>query len=306
MRTIVVYSTRVNWRFAVELEAWVSAQESRGGDVKNNYPDGQPFVKLRPLPPKNSDVIVIGNTQGAQQLVELLTLIDTVRRNKSLSSKLIVVIPYFGAGRQDRAKKPGDDMAAEMQASLISAMLPDAVLLMDLHNSGIVGFFNKRVLVREIYAEPVFVSAIQNLGLSNFVFVSPDAGRLDWARSYAEKFGVEVASLDKRREGPGKVKVSYVVGSERVGMKNAVLVDDILDTGNTVLTGAAALLKVGALNMHLVVTHAVLSGEARFKFSLGYPFASLHTTDTIADAPSNFKVHSVVPLFAKAIQEILG
>ena len=304
-RKVAVYATRSGGELAANLAVRHFDDRFYCGSVKGNYSDGQPYVKLAQLPPEDSDIAVVGNTQGAQQLVELLTLIDTIRKNKSLFSKLIAVIPYFGAGRQDRAKNPGEDIAAEMQATLISSMLPDAVILMDLHNSGIRGFFDKKILVREIYAEPVFLEAIKTMKLENFVVASPDAGRFDWARSYAEKLGTKAISLRKLRIGPGQTFFE-VVGREEVEGKNIVMIDDILDTGNTVFKGAEILKHVGAKDIHLFITHPVLSGNAGSKFLSKNPFASLHAADTIADAPYDFQVHSVVSLFAKAIREILG
>lgn len=304
-RKVAIYVTNSWLDFIAKLDVSSPRQFTAGRSIKKNYSDGQPYVKLVDLPPGNSDIVVVGNTQGAEQLVELLTLVDTVRRNKNLSSKLVVVIPYFGAGRQDRAKNPGDDVAAEMQATLISSMLPDAVILTDLHNSGIRGFFDKRILVREIYAEPVFIEAIKAINLDNFVVASPDAGRFDWARSYAEKLGTKAISLRKLRAESGQV-LFEVVGREEVEGKNVIMIDDILDTGNTVLRGAEILKSVGAKDIHLFVTHLVLSSDASRKFITYNPFASLHTTDTICGASCNFEVHSVAHLFAKAIKEILG
>lgn len=304
-RKLVICATCSGGEFVSSLTISHSDNQFYCASIKGNYSDGQPYIKLALLPPEDSDIVVVGNTQGAQQLVELLTLMDTIRRNKSLSSKMVVLIPYFGAGRQDRAKNPGEDVAAEMQATLISSMLPDAVILMDLHNSGIRGFFDKKILVREIYAEPVFLEAIKAMKLENFVVASPDAGRFDWARSYAEKLGTEAISLRKLRIGPGQVSFE-VVGREEVEGKNVVMIDDILDTGNTVFKGAEILRYVGAKDIHLFVTHPVLSGGPRFKFLSNSLFASLHTTNTIANAPSGFQVHSIVPLFAKAIREIFG
>lgn len=314
MKRFVVYSTpSVRDFFINKLSLFLPARIGRPDFGK--YPDGQTHVSLDIFPDSNEDVIVVSNTQGDKQLVELLALLHTARRNKNPCSKLIVVIPYFGAGRQDRAKVKGQDVSAKMQATLISAMKPDTVFLMDLHNEGIREFFDEEILVEELYAEPVFVEVIKSLDMKpgtvfskDFVFASPDAGRLNWARSYAKKFDAEAVSLDKRRDKTG-VKILNVIGDVRG--KNIVMVDDILDTGETVFSGARALKTAGAKDIHLFVTHLVLSGDSYKRFVLDYSpfglFASLHATDTIMGSGLicwPFNIHSVANIFAERIKQV--
>lgn len=276
------------------------------------YPDGQTHVSLDIFSDSEEDIIIVGNTQGDKELVELLVLLHTAKRNKNPASKLIVIIPYFGAGRQDRAKVKGQDVSAKMQATVISAMKPDAVFLMDLHNDGIREFFDEEILIEELYAEPVFVEVIKSLNMrpgtvfsKDFVFASPDAGRLNWARSYAKKFDAEAVSLDKRRDKTG-VKIFNVIGDVRG--KNVIMVDDILDTGETVFSGARALKTAGAKDIHLFVTHLVLSGSSRGRFIGGCsPFSSLHAADTIANLLHRpFDIHSVANIFAERIKQVFS
>lgn len=311
MPELKVFATPVSANFAVKLALHLNAGNYYIHTVKV-YSDGQVYVRI-PEKISNDDVVIVGNTQGSRQFEELCLLIHTIRQQNA--RRVIVVIPYFGAGRQDRAKKEGDDVLAKMHASILSSLKPDWILMMDLHNEGIRHFFDDSVRPRELYAEPVFVEEIENLGLVNFVIASADVGRLNWARSYAEKFGVSAASLDQRREGPGRKKVFNVVGD--VAGKNIVLIDDIVDSGGTVIGGAKALKSAGAFDIHFFATHLVLSGDACDNFQYeGRLFKSKNGTDTIGHVGEyhgfkigkrhGFRTHSVIYCFADYIRKILS
>lgn len=311
MPELKVFSTPSSANFATKLAIHLNAVNYYIHAVKT-YPDGQIYVRI-PERINNDDVLVVGNTQGSRQFEELCLLIHTIRQQNA--RKVIVVIPYFGAGRQDRAKKEGDDVLAKMHASILSSLEPDWILMMDLHNEGIRHFFDNAARPRELYAEPVFIEVIESLGLENFVIASADVGRLNWARSYAEKFGVEAASLDQRREGPAMKKVFNVVGD--VAGKNVVLIDDIVDSGGTVIGGAKALKAAGALDIHFFATHLVLSGDAcdSFKYE-GRLFKSKNGADTVGHVGEyhgfkigkkhGFTIHSVTHCFADYIRNILN
>lgn len=284
-------------KMALKLEAQVASAKV------GSYPDGQTFVELNDLP-VNEDAVVVGGTLGPVEFEAFRLLLHTVKRQNV--RQVIAVIPYFGAGRQDRAKADGQDVFAKLQAEEISARRPDWVLLMDLHNGGILNFFDDGVRARELYAESVFITQMRALELVNFVCVSPDAGRFNWAQSYAKKLGVEAASLDKRREGPGKSSVFHVVGD--VCGKDVILIDDIIDSGGTVISGAEALKAAGAKDIHLFATHLVLSGDSAKKFYTPKNFRTLHGTDTISyrNSRHDFITHSVADEFAKYIKNIVN
>lgn len=302
MSKLKVFAAPSSVNFAVKLAFQLNAG-TYCADAVGIYPDGQIYIRISERI-NNDDVVIVGNTQGSKQFEELCLLIHTIRQQNA--KRIIVVIPYFGAGRQDRAKKDGDDVLAKMHASILSSLGPDWILMMDLHNEGIRYFFDNAARPRELYVEPVFIEVIKGLALENFVFASADVGRLNWARSYAEIFGVGTASLDQRREGPAKKKVYNVVGN--VAGKNVILIDDIVDSGGTVLLGAEALKSAGARDIHLFESHLVLSGEASLNFENSRDlFKSRHGTDTISLAGKyhGFKIHSVACCFADYIEKIL-
>lgn len=295
-----IYSTNAQERFAAALARRFRIKLSGGVGC---YPDGQVFVALEDLPQKE-DVIVVGNTFGPVQYEELRLLIHTIKDQNV--KRVIVVIPYFGAGRQDIAKYEGSDVAAKMHAEEISARGPEWVLLMDIHQRGIIHFFKDPVKVRELSAQPVLLPQIKKLRLKNFVCVAPDVGRFGLIQWYAKNLGVEAVALDKRREGPGRAAVYHVVGE--VASKDVVLIDDIIDSGATVYEGARVLKAAGARRVHLFATHLVLSGESHLRFQRDNGvFASLHGTDTINQQGKGhgFQIHSVVGLFADYIRKVV-
>lgn len=270
------------------------------------YPDGQPYTRLQTMP-EAKNIVVIGNTHGFGQTGQLLQLIRTVKRYKPKRSQLIVAIPYFGAGRQDRAKE-GEDVQAKWDAEDLGRLKPDWIFFMDLHNAAIKDFVSDRyeVSTREFYAEPVLFESMRKLHLTNFVCASPDVGRLGWVRSYAERLGVEAVSLDKRREGPGKVAIYHVIG--KVKGKNVIMIDDIVDSGGTAQKAAESLKNAGAEEIHFYSTHLVMSPESLFLATgIPSPFTSLHGTDTIDNTKKDhgFIIHPVVPLFVDQIAKIL-
>lgn len=263
------------------------------------YPDGQIFNHILETP-HNEVALVVGNTQGPVEFTELLTLLDTVQGFSV--QKTVVIVPYFGAGRQDRADQEGEDIAGRMQMTAIASRRPNRVLLVDLHNAGIqyCTALDMRIRVKELYAKPIFFDVIRDMRISSeFVFASADVGRLRIARSYAKEFNVSAVSLDKRRAGPGEVEVMHIIGD--VANKTVIMIDDIVDSGGTVMKGAEALKNAGAKDIHLFATHAVLSGQGYERFAhSNIFFASAHITDTIAiREPSMFQVHSIAPLIAE-------
>ncbi|MDP2676811.1 MAG: ribose-phosphate diphosphokinase [bacterium] len=296
-----IYATHSGKAFAKKIASHLG-EKLHAVDI-GKYPDGQIWNKIIDLP-HNEIALVVGNTLGSDGLVELLTLLDTVQDFSV--QKTVVVVPYFGAGRQDRANEPGQDKAGRMQMKVIACERPNRIVLIDLHNSSLkeCTALDPRIRNMEPYAKTVFLDVIRSMDLtSDFVFAAADVGRLGIARSYAKEFKVGTVYLDKRREGPGQIEVMNVVGDVRG--KTVIMIDDIVDSGGTVIQGARALKKEGAGDIHLFATHLVLSGRGKKRFlHLSELFTSLHGTDTIElPHPSIFQIHSIAGLIADCIQK---
>lgn len=269
------------------------------------YPDGQIWNRIVETP-HNEIVLVVGNTVGSDNFVELMTLLDTVQDFSV--QKTVVVVPYLGAGRQDRANQPGEDKAGRMQMKVIACERPNRIVLIDLHSDKLKECvaLDSRIRTMESYAKTVFLDVIRRMSFdSEFVFAAADLGRLQIARSYAKEFKVGTAYLDKRRDGPGQSEVINIVGD--VNGKTVIMIDDIVDSGGTVINGARALKKAGAGDIHLFATHLVLSGKSKKRFSrMSELFASLHGTDTVPlTYPLVFEIHSVAGLIADYIKREL-
>lgn len=269
-------------RFA-DGEIYVQVQENvRGADV---------FVIQPTCPPVN------------ENLMELLLMIDALKRASAW--RITAVMPYYGYARQDRKDKPRVPISSKLVADMLQAAGVSRLLFMDLHADQIVGFFN--VPVDHLYAAPVFLSYIRsNLDTSRLVMVSPDAGGVARTRALAKRAGCQIAIMDKRRERPNEAEVLRVVGDVR-GM-DALVVDDIVDTGGTLLKAVQTLLENGARRVLACCTHAILSGSAVERIEQS-PLERLIVTDTVPLTPekarcSKIEVLSVAWLFAEAIRNI--
>lgn len=224
------------------------------------YSDGELSVEIRENI-RGNDVFVIQSTSypGNDHLMELLIITDALKR--ASASRVTAVIPYFGYARQDRKVRPRVPITAKLVSDLIVTAGASRVLTMDLHAGQIMGFFN--IPVDNLYARPVLIKYLRDkYGTSNICIVSPDAGGVSRARAYAKRMGDDVglAIIDKRRNQPNEVAEMNVVGD--VKGRIAVIVDDIVDTGGTLVKAAQALLDNGATKVAACCSHAVLSGSA--------------------------------------------
>ncbi|MDH3285116.1 MAG: ribose-phosphate pyrophosphokinase, partial [Acidobacteriota bacterium] len=250
---------------------------------------------------RGADVFVIQPTcPPAENLLELLLLMDALKR--ASASRVTAVIPYYGYARQERKDKPRVPITAKLIADLIEAAGADRVLTMDLHAPAIQGFF--KVPVDHLYAAPVMVEHIKSLGLENVVIVSPDAGGVERARFYSKRSSADLAIIDKRRTTPGVAESVQVIGE--VHGRECIIVDDIIDTGGTLMGSVRALRDAGARSVHGCFTHAVLSGPAAERLAEA-SIESITVTDTIPlDATKKsiekLEILSVAPLLAEAIK----
>jgi ribose-phosphate pyrophosphokinase len=255
---------------------------------------------------RGMDVFVIQSTcaPANTHLMELLILLDALRR--SSARRVTAVIPYYGYARQDRKVKPRTPITAKLVADLISTAGAERVLCLDLHAGQIQGFFN--IPVDNIYAMPVLLQQIRALvpPRDEIVVVSPDAGGVERARAFAKRLEATIAIGDKRREKKDIAEVTRIVGD--VDGQTAVIVDDIVSTGGSLVQTAEALRSAGAKRVLAAITHPVLAGTAvkRIEESCIERFI---TTDTIALSPNiqhsdKFVVTSVAHLLGEAIRRI--
>jgi len=211
---------------------------------------------------RGSDVFIIQSTSspGNDHLMELLIIQDALRR--ASARRITAVLPYFGYARQDRKTRPRVPITAKLVSDLVVTAGATRVLTMDLHAGQIMGFFN--IPVDNLYARPVLLKRLrEEFGEGDdLCIVSPDSGGVPRARGFAKRLGgASIAIIDKRRIQANQVAEMNVVG--KVKGKTAILVDDMVDTGNTLMKAAEALLEKGATQVAACCTHAVLSGSAK-------------------------------------------
>ncbi len=224
----------------------------------SRFNDGEIKVQIKENI-RGHDVFIIQSTiPPADNLMELLLLIDAAKR--ASAARITAVIPYFGYARQDRKDQPRVPISAKLVANLIERAGANRVLTMDLHSEQIQGFFD--VPVDNIFPTPVFRRYITQLSLETHVVVSPDVGGVKRARAIAKKLGnLPLALIDKRRPAPNVAEVVNIIGE--VSGKRVVLVDDIIDTGNTLAKAAVALKEKGAIDICAIATHGVFSKGAK-------------------------------------------
>jgi ribose-phosphate pyrophosphokinase len=254
---------------------------------------------------RGEDVFVIQSTcyPTNDHIMELLITLDALRR--SSARRITAVIPYFGYARQDRKSGPRTPISAKLVANLLTQAGADRVLTLDLHAGQIQGFFD--IPVDNLTSAPMFSKHLHELqSHSDVMIVSPDVGGVVRARNIASRIHAELAIIDKRRPLAGTSEVMNIVGD--VEGRHCVLVDDIVDSGGTLINAAAALLSQGATGVSVYVTHGVLSGTAAERISQS-GIHSLCITNTIqptaaVQAAENIHVLDVSELFADAINRI--
>lgn len=269
--------------------------------VVKRFADMEVFVEVQENV-RGEDVYVIQSTSfpANDNLMELLILVDALKR--SSAKRITAVMPYFGYARQDRRSGPRTPISAKLVANLIERAGVDRVMTLDLHAGQIQGFFD--IPTDNLFAAPVMVRDIQErYGADNLIVVSPDVGGVVRARALAKRINVPIAICDKRRERAGESEVMNVIGD--VHGKRCILIDDIVDSGGTLVNAASALLNEGATEVNAYVTHGVLSGGAVAKITKSN-LKTFVITDSIQPtepvrAADNIRVLSIAPLLAEAI-----
>ena len=267
------------------------------------FSDGETRVEINENV-RGMDVFIIQSTcpPVSVTLMELLIMIDAMKRASAY--RITAVIPYYGYARQDRKVTPRAPITAKLVADLIATAGANRVLSMDLHAGQIQGFFN--IPVDNLFATPVLLDYIQDDYRTNTVIVSPETGGVVRARAFATRLGVNLAIIDKRREGPNEAQVMNIIGN--VAGKKVVVLDDLIDTAGTVVQAAKALKEAGALDVSVCCTHPVLSGPAIERLESS-DIKEIIVTDTIplhdgAKACKRVKVLSVAGLLSEAVRRI--
>jgi ribose-phosphate pyrophosphokinase len=270
------------------------------GQVKR-FADMEIFVEIQENV-RGQDVFVIQSTSfpANDNLMELLILIDALKR--ASARRVTAVLPYYGYARQDRKPGPRTPISAKLVANLIERAGADRVLTLDLHAGQIQGFFD--IPTDNLFSAPVMVRDIEErFGTKNLVVVSPDVGGVVRARGLAKRIEAPIAICDKRRERPGDSEVLNVIGD--VKSKRCILIDDIVDSGGTIVNAAEALMDKGATEVMAYITHGVLSGGAVSRIQ-NSRLKSLVITDSIQPteairAAKNIHVLSIAHLIGEAI-----
>ena len=226
--------------------------------IVRRFADMEVFVEIQENV-RGADVFILQSTSypANDHMMELLIIIDALRR--ASARRITAVIPYFGYARQDRKVGPRTPISAKLVANLITRAGADRVMTLDLHAGQIQGFFD--IPTDNLFAAPVMMRDIrQRFDLSKVIVVSPDVGGVVRARGLAKRINTPLAIVDKRRERPGESEVANVIGEVDGGI--CILVDDIVDSGGTLVNAADALLEKGATEVYGYITHGVLSGGA--------------------------------------------
>lgn len=273
-----------------------------GKALVSQFSDGETRVEiLEPVRDRDVYIIQPTSTPTNHHIMELLLIADAVKREAS--NRITAVIPYFGYGRQDKClHSAAVPISAKLIADLLTTVGIDRVITVDLHAKQLQGFFEKPI--DNLYTTYVFLEDILEKKLIHPLVVSPDIGGVVRARAFAEKLNdSELAIIDKRRPNPNAVEIMNIIG--HVKDRHCVIIDDMIDTGNTLRSAATALKTQGAKSVIAYITHPVLSGNA-IKNITAAPIDELVVTDTIplsvsAQACKKIRVHSVSALIAESV-----
>ena len=276
---------------------------SLGAATVSTFSDGEIMVKIEENV-RGMDIFVVQSCSDPinKHIMELLILLDALKR--ASARRITAVIPYYGYARQDRKDQPRVPVTAKLVADLITVAGADKVLCMDLHAGQIQGFFN--IPTDHLYATPVILEYLRAKDLKDLVVVSPDAGGVERARAFAKRLKAGLAIIDKRREGPNQTKIMNIIGE--VEDRDALLLDDMIDTAGIIVQGAQACAENGARRVLAGCTHAVLSGPALQRLNNSVLDEVIVTNSIpLAGKEQDCKkitILSVAPLLGEAIRRI--
>ena len=268
------------------------------------FADGEIYIEINENIRGNSVFVIQSTSNPANDnLMELLLVIDALRR--SSAKTITAVIPYFGYARQDRKVAPRTSISAKVVANLLTNAGANRIVTVDLHAGQIQGFFD--MPVDNLFTTPLFSKFIKKkISSKKLICVSPDMGGVSRTIALATRIKADLAIIDKRRPAPGKSQVMNIIGD--VKNKTCIIVDDIIDSGGTIINAVDALKKKGAKEVYVFITHAVLSGDAAKKIK-NSKIKKLIITDSIDNSGkiknnNKIEVLSITSLMSEAIKRI--
>jgi ribose-phosphate pyrophosphokinase len=297
---IKIFSGNANIPLAKEIAEHLGINLGQG--YATTFSNGEIRVSIEESV-RGCDVYLVQSLSNPvdHHIMELLIMIDALKR--ASAERITAVIPYFAYARQDRKTRPREPISAKLLANLITVAGANRVLTMDLHAGQIQGFFD--IPVDPLQSSPILAEYIKSLNIEDGVVVSPDVGGVARARAFASRLHLPIAIIDKRRPAPNESEVMYIVGDVRG--KVCIIIDDMIDTGGTLIKGAEALLDEGALEVYACATHPVFSGNT-VEFLKESKIKRVIVTNTIkldeSQISDKIVVLSVAKLFAEAIERI--
>lgn len=301
MDKLMVFSGNAHPQLAKDICNYLKIKLSDA--LVTKFSEGEIRVKINENV-RGKDVFLVQPTcpPPNDTLMELLIMIDALKR--ASSGRITAVVPYFGYARQDRKDQPRVPITAKLVANLLTVAGTDRVLTVDLHAGQIQGFFD--IPLDHLFAVGVFIEYIESLKLKNPLMVSPDVGSIKMARAYAKRLGAGLAIIDKRRDSPEKTEVMHILGE--VEGKDAVIIDDLIATGSSLIEAVEALKKAGCASIRAAITHGVLSGPAIERVDKCKDLKELLISDTIPlddhKKHPRIKVLSIADLLGEAIKRI--
>lgn len=296
-KEIMVVSGRAHQTFSEKIAGKLGVGLGKVEIV--NFSDGEIFAKYDENV-RGKDLFIVQPTlPPADNLMELLILIDAAKRSSAY--RITAVIPYFGYARQDRKDQPRVPITAKLAANLLTTAGVDRILTMDLHSAQIQGFFD--IPLDHLYSSVVLAEYWKKNLKPGSIVVSPDVGGVKLARAYAKRLSADFAIIDKRRPTANNVEIMNIIGD--VENKDVLMIDDMIDTAGTLTHAAEALKKAGAREIYAACTHPILSGKAIERL-VNSPISKVLATDTIPIRQSCDKIEvvTVSHIFAEAIARI--
>ncbi len=298
MSNYMIFSGTANPTLSQEVADYLDMPLSSA--TINRFSDGEINIQIAESV-RGKDVYIIQPTSAPANanLMELLIMVDALKRSSAKS--ITAVVPYYGYARQDRKAAPRVPISAKLVADMFEVAGITRVVTIDLHASQIQGFFN--IPVDNLYGASLFIDYIKSKNFANPVIASPDIGGVARARYFAERLGLDMVIVDKRRQKANEAEVMNIIGE--VEGKDVILIDDMIDTAGTMVKGAKALKTKGATSVMACCTHPVLSGPAYDRIENG-DIDELIVSNTIplSKESSKIKVLSTAPLLGEVIRRI--
>ena len=298
MNDYMIFSGTSNKKLAQDIASYLELPVSKAS-IKR-FSDGEISIQITQSV-RGKDIFIIQPTSAPANatLMELLIMTDALKRSSAKS--ITAVVPYYGYARQDTKAAPRVPITAKLVANLMETSGITRLVTVDLHASQIQGFFD--IPVDNLYGAIIFMDYIKSKNLKNPMIASPDVGGVARARYFADKLGLEMAIVDKRREKANESEVMNIIGN--VEGKDIILIDDMIDTAGTMVKAASALKKLGATSVMACCTHPVLSGPAYERIENG-ELDELVVSDTIClpRTSPKIKVLSTAPMLGEVIRRV--